>query len=140
MEPREEQGYLGHLQEISAVGRYESDTLHEVAVFEYAGPNPHLHVWWGAKRPEDAKPDCHVCVRLDRPEYFIHEGKTGVFHSKTEEAALIEFLGAQHKSLPGSTNFGFAVALWNASNPDWEIPSNLPMPDYTRLPWRGGLI
>jgi hypothetical protein len=121
------------LQEMATVGMYDG-THYKVAVFDDEGAKPHLHVWWGVKRPEDAKPDCHVCVRLDTSEYFIHRGKTGTFTGKKEKAALVEFLKAVAPDASPLTNFSLAVMLWNLNNPRWRLPRNVEMPDYTRLP------
>lgn len=93
------------------------------------GKIPHMHIMDSTTRGKEF----HSCVRLDKPEYFIYDGKEDILNSK-QIKSLIAFLNSppSYKKISG-TNWEAALTLWNMNNSDVEIDEDSPMPDYTLL-------
>lgn len=121
---------------------YETELLNEMARVGFfsdfevwirtddPGNIPHFHVW-----DKNSKGGLfHTCVKIESPEYFHHNGKEDVFNSK-QKKELTEFLNEKPaKSRWHPTNWDFILTLWNANNSKVEVPEDLPIPDYTKLP------
>ena len=121
---------------------YETELLNEMARVGFfsdfevwirtddSGNIPHFHVW-----DKNSKGGLfHICVKIESPEYFHHNGKEDVFNSK-QKKELIEFLNEKPaKSRWHPTNWDFILTLWNANNSKVEVPEDLSIPDYTKLP------
>lgn len=123
---KEIESYERLMLEMAQVGRFE-DCIVFVRSND-AGKIPHFHVM-------DANTmgsQFHTCIRIDKPEYFHHEGKIDTFNSK-EKKELIEFLNSQPRNKRYQTHWEMVKALWNDNNSDIEIDEDQPMPDYREL-------
>lgn len=75
----------------------------------------------------------HTCIRLDVPEYFLHEGKDDVLNSK-QKKNLVSFLKElDPEEDDGRTNFDTLLREWNRNNSDVRIDYSQDMPDYSKL-------
>ena len=90
---------------------------------------PHVHI--RDTSTHDDKFNC--CVRLDKPEYFIHTGKENTLNSK-QIKSLIEFFNDE-TNLGGYklTNWTKTLLYWNDNNSNIELDLLSEMPDYTLL-------
>lgn len=94
------------------------------------GKIPHFHVW----DKNSGGGLFHTCVKILSAEYFHHNGKEDVFNTK-QKKELVEFLKAKpKKSKWHPTNWDFVLTTWNSNNSDVDVPEDLEMPDYTKLP------
>ena len=74
----------------------------------------------------------HSCIRIDKAEYFEHEGKEGKLNSK-QRKELVKFLQGANKSKGFNTNWERLLADWNANNSNIEVDENQEMPNYLNL-------
>lgn len=94
------------------------------------GNVPHFHIWDAETRGQKF----HTCIRIESPEYFHHTGKEDYLNSSMRKE-LIKFLKSKPTKLKRyNTNWEVVVDMWNANNSKANVPDDLPMPDYTRLP------
>ena len=94
------------------------------------GNIPHFHIWDAETRGQKF----HTCIRIESPEYFHHTGKEDYLNSSMRKE-LIKFLKSKPTKLKRyDTNWEVVVDMWNANNSKANVPDDLPMPDYTKLP------
>ena len=94
------------------------------------GNIPHFHIWDAETRGQKF----HTCIRIESPEYFHHTGKEDYLNSNMRKE-LIKFLKSKPTKLKRyNTNWEVVVDMWNANNSKANVPDDLPMPDYTKLP------
>ena len=114
------------LLEMARVGTFDGYT---VSLYSSEGKYPHFHFYNSEKEIEG-------CIRLDVPEYFIHDGKKDMLDSR-EKKDLIKWLNSYHKEYKALgvdlTIYKYMCILWNDNNPD-HIYNDLQMPDYKLLP------
>ena len=106
-------------------------------------PTVHVHVWDTNTNGKELS----VCVRLDKPEYFIHDSATDTF-SKDDLEGFINFMKSdyngkmEYDGCKIRTNWDYTVVQWNNENPTNEMKImrgddgyviTPPMPDYTKL-------
>lgn len=121
---------LSELEEMATIGRTTDN--YEIIVFTNdPGKIPHFHYRDASTRGSVF----HTCIRLDKPDYFLHEGKTDKLNAK-QKKELIKFLNAnanKGKYFSG-TNWNYLVAMWNnENNSDVYIDEDTIMPDYKQL-------
>ena len=90
---------------------------------------PHFHIWDSSTRGSEF----HTCIRYDCPEYFHHSGKEDTLNSR-EKKSLDAFFKEPSRNKRFSTNWEYALSMWNDNNSSMNIPEDLKQPDYTRLP------
>lgn len=91
---------------------------------------PHFHIWDAETRGQKF----HTCIKIESPEYFHHTGKEDYLNSSMRKE-LIKFLKSKPTKLKRyDTNWEVVVDMWNANNSKANVPDDLPMPDYTKLP------
>ena len=100
----------------------------ELFVNSKEGFIPHFHLWDLSTMGNEF----HTCIRLDKAEYFHHTGKEDKLNSKLRKD-LCKILKSKPKLKRYNTYWELVVDLWNLSNPDKEVDSELKMPDYTKL-------
>lgn len=114
------------LLEIARIG-FTSDGYEVYINTDDPGNIPHFHYrkkgsWEG-----------HTCIRLDKPEYFLHGNKQAILNNK-QKKELIYFLSAKPlKAKKFGTNWEFLLSMWNVNNSDIEISEDVQMPDYNKL-------
>ena len=104
---------------------------------------PHVHIWGTSTNGKELS----VCVRLDKPEYFKHDGATDEFTQRDLEA-FSKFMQSKYtgdatfRKGEFRTNWEYAIFQWNSENPSNKLPMSvgedgfvvtIPMPDYTKL-------
>lgn len=114
----------GKLLEMCELGRFDE---YKVLIYGSEGPVPHLHF-------QSTKGGKKGCVRLDKPEYFIHGKYKDRLNSK-ELKQFIEFLKSPHRLLgkAGISNWQMIIVYWGDNNPDYRLDIDTQMPDYTQL-------
>lgn len=94
------------------------------------GNVPHFHIWDAETRGHKF----HTCIRIESPEYFHHTGKEDYLNSSMRKE-LIKFLKSKPTKLKRyDTNWEVVVDMWNANNSKMNIPEDIPMPYYMKLP------
>ena len=94
------------------------------------GNVPHFHIWDAKTRGQKF----HTCIRIESPEYFHHTGKEDYLNSSMRKE-LIKFLKSKPTKLKRyNTNWEVVVDMWNANNSKANVPDDIPMPDYMKLP------
>lgn len=73
----------------------------------------------------------HSCIKLEKAEYFEHEGKEGKLNSK-QRKALVKFLNKVDED-ENKTNWQIIVSEWNRNNSNVKVNKNLQMPNYLDL-------
>ena len=113
------------LMEMATVGKL-NNLLTVIIRTNDPGNIPHFHIvdneTFGSK--------FHTCVKIEKPEYFIHTGKEDILNSKLRKE-LIEFFGCSDKW--GVNHWDIVLQEWNRNNSHIEIDPHTPMPDYTKL-------
>lgn len=117
--------YGGELYEMAACGNIEG--LYLIVWTNDAGWIPHFHVF---NNPNPKKTTFDACLKIETPEYFKHGPHTDILNSK-QVKQIISLL--QSEKEPGLTWWKYLISTWNANNSKAEIPTDLPMPDYTTL-------
>lgn len=103
---------------MSRVG-YTQDRIQIIIYTDDLGKIPHLH--FKSER-------LNGCIRLDRPEYFIHGHHTSTLNTK-QIRSFVKFMKSPHRH-GGMTNWEYTLMLWNDNNSEVEFPEDYPMPDY----------
>lgn len=96
-----------------------------------AGKVPHFHM-----RDKSNWDEFHTCIRLDRPEYFLHEGKNDILNAG-QRKQLDRFMRSnviisKYKD-KFKNNWELACFLWDMNNSDIVISDDATMPDYRLL-------
>lgn len=112
------------LMEMARIG-YTDDGFEVYVNTDDGGNTPHFHYrikgsW-----------EFHTCIRLDKPEYFHHDGKEDILNSK-QRKNLIKFLN-KFDNEEGKTNWQILIAEWNRNNSNMKVSRDTPMPDYIQL-------
>lgn len=122
------------LQNIEAMARvgFTSDKYEVYVNTNDGGKIPHFHY-----RDANDWSKFHTCIRIDRPEYFHHEGKSDVLNSK-QKKALQKFMKSK-VSLDRykdkfSNNWELICFMWDINNSDIQIDDNTQQPNYINLP------
>jgi hypothetical protein len=114
------------LNEMAQIGEF--DTYAVWVRTNDPGNIPHFHVWDINTHGDKF----HTCVRLDKPEYFHHNGKEDSFNSK-EKKELMQFLSSIDIDEEDRTYWQTLVIEWNRNNSSRKVDKNLSMPDYRLL-------
>lgn len=115
------------LDEMARVG-FTKNNIEILIYTDDPGKIPHFHFF---DRNKDK--DNEGCIRIDKPEYFNHNGKDLKLNS-SQRKELIDFLKSDHKGKRfNGTNWEFIVQMWNDNNSDVEMDEDTPMPDYKLL-------
>lgn len=93
------------------------------------GNIPHFNIWDAETRGQKF----HTCIRIESPEYFHHTGKEDYLNSSMRKE-LVRFLKSKSKNKRFSSNWEYLVSMWNDNNSKMNVPEDIPMPDYTKLP------
>lgn len=93
------------------------------------GNVPHFHIWDAETRGQKF----HTCIRIESPEYFHHTGKEDYLNSSMRKE-LVSFLKSKSKNKRFSSNWEYLVSMWNDNNSKINVPEDITMPDYTKLP------
>lgn len=122
------------LQNIEAMARvgYTSDRYEIYVNTNDGGKIPHFHY-----RDASDWSKFHTCIRIDRPEYFHHEGKSDVLNSK-QKRALQKFMKSKvslnrYKD-KFSNNWELICFMWDINNSDIQIEDTTQQPNYMNLP------
>lgn len=91
------------------------------------GNIPHFHIW----DKETMGDRFHGCIRIDKAEYFFHEGKYSTLNSK-QRKELVKFLKSPYRTT-GLTNWERLVLEWNDNNSEINLSDDYLMPDYFTL-------
>lgn len=110
------------LEEMATIGEYK-DCVYRI--YGNEGNIPHFHILKNNKTIQ--------CVRIDKAEYFTHNGKYTYELNSGERKALIKFLNSKHFNKYPETNWVYVVNQWNLENKNYPISDDLDMPDYTKL-------
>ena len=73
----------------------------------------------------------HSCIKLEKAEYFEHEGKEGKLNSR-QRKELVKFLNKVDED-ENKTNWQIIVSEWNRNNSNVKVNKNLQMPNYLDL-------
>ena len=121
------------LLEMARIGY--ADNLEIYVLTDDPGFIPHIHI-----RDRETKGEVFdACVRLDSPNYFSHGHHNDKLNSK-QKKLLNDFLHTAPSNGRFSTNYEYAVILWNDNNSKENITikrdskGNIIIPDYTKLP------
>lgn len=91
------------------------------------GNIPHFHI-----RDTHNWNEFHSCIRLDKAEYFLHEGKEDVLSSK-QKKILQKFMKSKVTNIKYASrfenNWELACFLWDINNSDKEV-KDVEQPDY----------
>ena len=93
------------------------------------GNIPHFHIWDAETRGQKF----HTCICIESPEYFHHTGKEDYLNSSMRKE-LVRFLKSKSKNKRFSSNWEYLVSMWNDNNSKINVPEDITMPDYTKLP------
>lgn len=122
------------LQNIEAMARvgFTSDRYEVYVNTNDGGKIPHFHY-----RDANDWSKFHTCIRIDRPEYFHHEGKSDVLNSK-QKRALQKFMKSKvslnrYKD-KFSNNWELICFMWDINNSDIQIDDTTQQPNYINLP------
>lgn len=91
------------------------------------GNIPHFHVF---NNQNPKKTTLNACIKIETPEYFKHGNHTDILNGK-QMKSLIKFLNSKRKE--NKTWWQHLLELWNDNNSNYEIPEDLPIPDYISL-------
>lgn len=122
------------LQNIEAMARvgFTSDRYEVYVNTNDGGEIPHFHY-----RDANDWSKFHTCIRIDRPEYFHHEGKSDVLNSG-QKKALQKFMKSKvfldrYKD-KFSNNWELICFMWDINNSDIQIDDTTQQPNYINLP------
>lgn len=122
------------LQNIEAMARvgFTSDRYEIYVNTNDGGKIPHFHY-----RDANDWNKFHTCIRIDRPEYFHHDGKSDVLNSK-QKRALQKFMKSKvslnrYKD-KFSNNWELICFMWDINNSDIQIDDIIQQPNYINLP------
>lgn len=93
------------------------------------GNIPHFHIWGAETRGQKF----HTCIRIESPEYFHHTGKEDYLNSSMRKE-LVKFLSSKSRNKRFSTNWEYLISMWNNNNRLINVPEDVTMSDYTKLP------
>lgn len=114
------------LLEMANVGKFD---IYTCSFYGEEGPVPHFHFYNVSK-------NIFGCIRLDKPNYFIHGKHKAKLNSKGKKQ-LIEWLNSKEtpfkKFMDKLTVWEYICILWNENNPD-NIYNNDKIPNYENLP------
>lgn len=98
-----------------------------------SGYIPHFHYVDETSMGKDKKKGFHTCIKIEKPEYFLHEGKLDILNSK-QRKELVEFLAQPfNRSQFHGTNWEFIKMAWNDNNSKRDVDEDCKMPDYTDI-------
>ena len=96
-----------------------------------AGNIPHFHL-----RNSVNWDKFHSCIRIDKAEYFLHEGKEDKLNS-SQRKELQDFMKSKVSinkyADKFKNNWELVCFLWDINNSDISIPEELEMPNYLEL-------
>lgn len=126
---------LENIYGMSRVGTISSKgaTLEIYVNTNDAGKIPHFHL-----RDMNEWNRFHTCIRIDKPEYFIHENKQDTLTTK-EAKELNEFMiSPTRKPLFNEngqriSNWEYICMLWDDNNSDVMISEDVVQLDYSQL-------
>lgn len=92
------------------------------------GKIPHFHY-----RDANDWNKFHTCIKIDKPEYFAHEGKEDKLNAR-QLRSLYRFLKSG-VTIPKykdkfKNNYELICFLWDLNNSDVQLPEGIQMPDY----------
>ena len=123
MELRKINEELEFLAEMAKAGSF---LQYEVLIHpkEKEGNIPHFHLHVPGMSFDD-----DICIKLDKPEYFIHGSHSGMLNHK-ERKNLQVFLLSKRRNI---SRWDFLVDAWETAYPN-KLVSADSCPDYTELP------
>ena len=104
---------------MSRVG-YTQDRIEILIYTDDTGMIPHFHF--------KSRDGLDGCIRLDKPEYFIHGHHTSILNTK-QIRSIVKFLKSPYKNR-GISNWEHLIDSWNDNNSKFEFPEDYLMPDY----------
>ncbi len=112
---------LMEMATIGYVGKFK------IIVWSNEGGNiPHFHI----VDTSTLGRSFHTCVKIEVPEYFHHEGKTGTLNS-SQRKALVDFLKKPFDE--DTSNWEYLIMTWNINGSGKRLSKKMPIPDYTKL-------
>ena len=121
------------LNEMAKIGTFGNKVgesgNYEVWVYNKEGDGiPHFHI-------VNSMENFSCCVKILKPDYFIHTGKEDTLNSKLKKS-LINFLTSKHRKRKNITNWEYICMCWDDNNSNYELSEEIydNMPDYTKLP------
>lgn len=97
-----------------------------------SGYIPHFHYVDETSRGKDKK-GFYTCIRIDKAEYFHHNGKEDSLNGK-QLKELVEFLKQPFRRKEfNCTNWEFIRISWNDNNSKEVVDEEQEMPDYSKL-------
>ena len=135
-----EMATVGYFQELK--GNKPKGEKLKVFTSDDGYPQVHVHIWDTSTNGKKVS----VCVKLDRPEYFIHTTAKDTFTDE-QLSAFLKFMKTpyqgplQYKGAKIQTMWDYTVVQWNLENSDHLLSIEVkdgfvitpPMPDYTKL-------
>ena len=95
------------------------------------GKIPHFHI-----RNKSNWEEFHSCIRIDKAEYFLHEGKEDTLNSK-QRKELQKFMESpvslSRYASKFDNNWELTCFLWDMNNSDVQIDPEIEQPDYSLL-------
>ena len=114
------------LHEMARVGFFDE---YEIYIHtDDPGHIPHFHIWDAETRGDKF----HTCIRIDKAEYFHHNGKEDTLNSK-DKKDLCKFLQSKPKNKRYDTYWEYLISMWNDNNSIIEINEEQEMPNYILL-------
>lgn len=121
------------LDEMARIG-FMGGNLEVYVWTDDAGKIPHVHV----RDSNSQGMNFETCVRLDKPEYFLHGHYTDKMNHK-QRKVFADFMRAKPIKAHFNTNYEFAVEMWNTNNSSTDVTEqydangNIIIPDYENL-------
>ena len=121
------------LVEMARIGY--ADNLEIYVLTDDPGYIPHIHI-----RDRETKGKVFdTCIKFDSANYFQHGHHDDKLNSK-QKKIINDFLHSSPSNGLVSTNFEYAIILWNDNNSKQNVEikkdenGNVIIPDYTKLP------
>lgn len=117
--------YDSTLVEMIEAGRFEN---YRVCVYANEGPVPHFHFYQNSEDTQGG------CIRLDRAEFFPHGSHQATVGGRVKKQ-ICDWMKSPHRQLGkyGLNNWQAMCIYWGDSNPNYPLPENLEMPDYSKI-------
>lgn len=101
--------------------------------YKDGGNIPHFHYVDEGTRGTDNKKGFHTCIKIESPEYFLHEGKMDVLNTK-QRKELEKFLNDKFDDdKVNMTNWEFIRLSWNKNNSTRDVDKELVKPSYINI-------
>lgn len=131
-----------HISAMAIIGKFKCGDTFEVYVYPPDNsmvPHIHIMVYEG---PYD-KIKFQAAVKLEKPEYFPHEGKYGDKFSSKQLKAFVTFMTkvipSDNRKVMDMTNYEFSCFMWNQNDsrkkihPKYTESDEPIIPNYSEL-------